>query len=309
MGAVESLAETYAELSGVRGFDWSGMRTQGRTFDGGSYINDLQQADWAASAVIFEGGLGLEHQLSTASVSSGRAAITAAYRSLSQSSTAIYDAIKNGQLTLAADKAMNMPLDSFKMMLATTAIFALNGADLHYSGAYQDAVRLGKITLRDAEEHASQLVKIFRTIKHIDIEGGFDELKPGAQSGVGAAPLVIPGWVVGTLVFIVGVLTLTGMAALYSYVQQANKTQERVGRLCEEQIAAHAAGSPERMEMIASCSQAMSEMQNANMVALWKPLTSAMTTVAMFGGIGLLAWMTVRFVAPAGIDLATSRRN
>lgn len=303
MGVLEDLSVEFVKRTGVRGLDWAKYDAAG--FGPGTRQSAIGMLAAPAGYVYALSGDVLEGMKVVTTLDTGNSwtmtreqaesAIESTGAQVKAAADDVWEAIKDGSLMLAKNKVAKFPGEFLKRTVGAVSLNAYNGYVLHMSGAVADLVQAGKVTEDEAKKHADNVAMVFRAIKTMDARGDFSGIKyePRAQSGLGFLPAFIVAY--GGWLIVAAVVVILGIA-FFVYASLANaRAQAKFMEQCEELRKLQGAAGA---KYCVDAAKDMAEKSNANLATLFPGMGSAVKAVGIALGIGVVAYIGVKWIWP-----------
>lgn len=273
MSILDALASQFVDSYDARGIDWARYDAQGQLLADPrySYRDELLERTSTLHSIVGSFNSSVRDKYRNLRREEGRAGITRAYEALERAGGLSFDAAKEGAEELA--RPFTMVREHFEDAVAAMAAYTTAGAVLHYDLVMADAVYFEQITEEQLRKHADTVARMCDAFAIIDADGGFNDLKPGATSGVGWT-FVVSGL---AAVAIIGVAAVLGIAFVVYGIFVTLPAQDKALALCDKLIAEG------RTDEAQSCIQAANAIPNPENAAPWGNTIKTVTSIAVAG--------------------------
>ena len=210
--------------------------------------------------------------------------------------------IRDGAETVPQQLALSLGLDKSRQYVIASFSEAVRGMKAWRGGAVVESVKYGGLLGNDgASQDARSRAVAFANIIKMDQDGQLAQIfSANGASGLGVDPVVTPTVALVVVKAAAWVLAVVGVAAIAAWVvnNQMNRRMEAQNKLIDDLCALDPAGCKDVKK------EALRKLQEKdNFPGFSDRFSESIAgTIATYAGIGLLAYLSVKFVFPAAID-------
>lgn len=209
----------------------------------------------------------------------------------------VLDAIKRRVLGEPVAETTDYTLVSF---LLSTYVEASRGLELHANGSFASQIHLGNMTEKEAATHLDRTVTILEMLAKLSEGGYLAEVAQGMAARRAQGQLGNP-LIAAVLIAAIVVAGMCGMYLIDRQTYLAARAQDKAEKACKQLMEAG------EYELALQCQKGILDAAG-NLKDWMKPITSMTTTLAWIGGLSIVGYVGVKFIAPAVMDLMQTRR-